>query len=392
MRNVSVLYHTLGNRFVQLLSFLDLRNFAVFIQMLTAAILSQNVTLPAWDIAMSFDVYAASTQTRFRRWLHNRKIDTQKICEVLIRHALQNWNTHIKLALDTSMLRDDFCMIRVCVIYMRRAFPIAWRVLKHKSASVKFEEYKEVLEQARGRLPKEIAVVFLADRGFTSKKLMKLLNEWGWDWCIRIKGNQALRCQGKKMRPKMLGLKKGEAMLFNGIIDFGKRLRKLSLSAGWSKYSDEPWYILSNGSASIERFLEYAQRFGIEELFRDEKSGGFNLEESGLEDVMALERLILIIAVATIVIVHEGLVVIEEDKVREVDAHWRRGLSCFQIGWRWILKQLGKAAATLSCRIELKPVNDPIPVAPTRKESIERYRRRNPTWHFRKVIQCTTLP
>ena len=134
------------------------------------------------------------------------------------------------------------------------------------------------------------------------------------------------------------------------------------------------------------------------ESLRDEKSGGLNLEETGLEDVMALERLILVIAVATMVILHEGLAVIEEDKVREVDAHWRRGLSCFQIGWRWILKQLGKlgrlgkVTVKLSCRIELRPVSDPIPVAPTRKESIERYRRKNPKWHFRKVIQCTTIP
>jgi hypothetical protein len=392
MQNVSILYHTLGNHFVQLLSFLDLRNFSVFLWMIIAAILSQNVTLTAWDIALAFDVYAASTQTRFRRWLHNPKINTQKICEVLIRHALLNWDTRIILALDTSMLRDEFCMIRVCAIYMGRAFPIAWRVLKHKSSSVKFEEYQEVLEQARGRLPMGIEVFFLADRGFASKKLMKLLNGWRWNWRIRIKENQVLRCQGKKMRPRALGLKKGEAMLFGGVIKFGKDLRRLNLSAGWSKYSNEPWYILSNGTVSIEHFMEYAQRFDIEELFRDEKSGGFNLEKSGLKEEEALERLILIIAIATLVILHEGLGVIEEGKVKEVDGHRRRGLSCFQIGWRWILKQLRKAVSILKCRIDLRPATDPLPVAPTRKESIKRYRRKNPKWHFRNVVQCTTLP
>jgi hypothetical protein len=283
-------------------------------------------------------------------------------------------------------------MIRICVIYMGRAFPIAWRILKHDSSSVKFEEYQEVLEQARSRLPEEIEVIFLADRGFTSKKLMKFLNECKWNWRIRIKGNQVLRCHGKRITPRMLVLQKGNVMLFSRIIEFGKELQVLSLSAGWSKHSDEPWYILSNGEADVERFMEYAQRFDIEEMFRDEKSGGFNLEKSGLEDVMALERLILIIAVATMVILHEGLVVMEEGKVREVDAHWNRGLSCFQIGWRWILKQCGKAMVTLKCCIELRPVNDPLPVAPTRKESIRRRRRKNPKWHFRKVIQCTSLP
>jgi hypothetical protein len=392
MQNVFMFHHTLGKRFVQLVSFMGLRNFRVFIWMIIAAIVSQNVTLPAWDIALPFVVYAASTQARFRRWLYNPKIDTRVIREILFQNAIKNWDTRITLAFDTSMLRDEFCMIKVCVIYMGRAFPVGWRVLKHKSASVKFAEYQEVLMQVRDCLPKGIEVVFLADRGFPSQKLMRLLNEWGWKWRIRIKGNQVLRCQGKRMTPRMLVLQKGNAMLFGGMIEFGRELRGLSLSAGWSQHNDEPWYILSNDAASVEHFIEYAQRFDIEELFRDEKSGGFNLEKSGLKDAMALERLILIIAVATLVILHEGLAVIDEGKIKEVDAHWRRGLSCFQIGWRWILKQLGKAVAMLACDIELRPVNDPLPVAPTRKESIKRRKQKDPKWHFKKVIQCTALP
>lgn len=106
------------------------------------------------------------------------------------------------------MLRDKFCAIRVCVIYMGLAFPIAWRVLEHDSSSVKFNDYKEVLEQARSRLPKEVEVIFLADRGFVSKKLMRQLNTWKWNWRIRVKGNQVLRCCDKKMTPKTLLLQK----------------------------------------------------------------------------------------------------------------------------------------------------------------------------------------
>ena len=76
------------------------------------------------------------------------------------------------------------------------------------------------------------------------------------------------------MTPTMLKLKKGSAKLFSGTIRFGKSLLGISLSAGWSRGADEPWYILSNDSASGEIFMEYALRFNIEEEFRDEKSGG----------------------------------------------------------------------------------------------------------------------
>ena len=177
--------------------------------------------------------------------------------------------------------------------------PIAWRVLEHNSSSVKFADYKEVLTQARSRLPANVGVLFLADRGFVCKKLMRRLNEWRWIWRIRVKNNQVLHCIDKRITPKMLMLRKGNAMLFSGNIRFGRNLESLSLSAGWSRGADEPWYILSNDGASAENFMEYALRFDIEQEFRDEKSGGFALEKSRVEGAEALERLILVIAVAT---------------------------------------------------------------------------------------------
>jgi hypothetical protein len=175
------------------------------------------------------------------------------------------------------MLRDNACAVRISMIYLGRAVPIAWRVLEHKSASVKYAAYKEVLAQARSRLPENVCVIFLADRAFVSKKLMRQLNEWGWIWRIRIKGNQVLYCKDRRTTPTMLKLKKGSAKLFSGTIRFGKSLVDMSLSAGWSRGADEPWYILSNDSASGEIFVEYALRFSIEEEFKDEKSGGFKL-------------------------------------------------------------------------------------------------------------------
>jgi hypothetical protein len=250
----------------------------------------------------------------------------------------------------------------------------------------------DVLTLERSSLPEGATVIFLADRGFVSRKLMRHLNEWGWTWRIRVKGNQVLHCKNERMIPKVLILQKGSAMLFSGNIRFGRVLENLSLSAGWSRNSDEPWYILSNDSASVEIFMEYGLRFDIEEEFRDEKSGGFSLEKSRIEGPKALERLILIIAVATIVTLNEGLVVVAEGNRNKVDPHWRRGLSYIQIGWRWVLKLLCWVTIAVQCSLELRAMNDPLPVAPTRKESVLRRKRKNPKWHFKALISCHDLP
>ena len=64
------------------------------------------------------------------------------------------------------MLWNTYCLIRLSVIYRGRAVPLVWQVIEHGSAAVSFEVYKDLLEQAKTRLPFASEVVFLADRGF----------------------------------------------------------------------------------------------------------------------------------------------------------------------------------------------------------------------------------
>ncbi len=42
------------------------------------------------------------------------------------------------VALDTSMLWNTYCLIRISVIYRGRAVPLVWRVIEHGSAAVSF--------------------------------------------------------------------------------------------------------------------------------------------------------------------------------------------------------------------------------------------------------------
>jgi len=59
----------------------------------------------------------------------------------------------------------------------------------------------------------------------------------------------------------------------------------------------EGWFILTN-LASLELAISaYKERFSIEEMFRDFKSGGYNLEETGVTGERLI-TLILLIAIA----------------------------------------------------------------------------------------------
>ncbi len=117
--------------------------------------------------------YARSKQRRLSRWLNNRRIKVHKLYMPLIRAALADWEEScLYLSLDTALFWDEYCLVRVAVVYRGRALPLAWRVLHHKSASVSFDAYRGMLHQAAA-VCRAVKVIFLADRGFVQSELMR---------------------------------------------------------------------------------------------------------------------------------------------------------------------------------------------------------------------------
>jgi hypothetical protein len=354
--------------------------------MLLCLLASQNIRLSAWISWVSGNTKAAGHIRRFTRWLGNSSIEPHTWHAPLFRYAMREW-THqpIYLALDTSMLYDRFCCVRISMIYMNRAIPVTWCVLEHASSTVKYARYAHLFERVEVLLPRGVEIIFLADRGFVSKELMCRIQQLRWVWRIRVKGNQKLRTVKGFITPKTLPLSPGKVLLFPRNVDFGKGLERISLSACWAMGSREPWYVLSGDASSREVFMDYARRFGIEEGFRDEKSGGCELEASRIRDAEKLERLLLVVSTALIVGVSEGISVAQAGKREEVDPHRFRSLSYFQIGLRWILSCVLHGVEKLFCRCLLRAMSEPLPVASTRKESRRRRKMKDPAYLFRSV-------
>ena len=385
IQNVSVLNHTIGRLLRQQLS-PDTRNIAIFLAMIFCILLSKSVCLSAWILLVSENTKAVSRIRRFARWLGNSSIKPYAWYAPLFRYALREWTQMpIYLALDTSMLYDRFCCVQISMIYMNRAIPVTWCVMEHNSSTVQYAQYRHLFEQAEALLPKEVEIIFLADRGFVCKNLMCHLQQLRWTWCIRVKGNQKLRTTNGFITPKTLPLSPGKVLLFSRCVDFGKKLERISLSAGWAKSSREPWYVLSGDAAGTEAFMSYARRFGIEEGFRDEKSGGCDLEASCIRDAQKLERLLLVISTALIVAVSEGMSVTFTGEREEVDPHRTRSLSYFQIGLRWIMSCLLRGPKKLFGHCLLRPMSEPLPVASTKKESRRRRKMKDPAYLFRDI-------
>jgi len=139
----------------------------------------------------------------------------------------------------------------------------------------------------------------------------------------------------------------GKALFLHNVYISGERYGPVSLALAYDKASGERWYIISDEPTSLNTLAEYGLRFDIEENFLDDKSNGFQLENSGIRTSAGLNRLCFILAVATLYLVAQGTEVVAQNKRRLVDPHWSRGQSYLRIGWDWVRRAVYQGGEVL---------------------------------------------
>src|SRR5215471_17046601 len=341
----------------------DVRHLQTLAWMVVGLIQAECVKLTAWvPFVQGRARYAQSTQRRFRRWLGNRRIEVAPLYGPLLEQALREWGTQtVYLALDTSLLWNQYCLIRLSVVYRGRAVPIVWEVLAHGSSSVPHEAYAALLDAVPAVLPAGAKVVFLADRGFADTELLAQLRRVGWHFRIRLKATfSVLRPGQPACKAEDFSLAPGRALFLHNVAITTASFGPVSLALARHSSTGEYWYIVSDEPTSVQTFEEYGRRFDIEENFLDDKSNGFQLESSLVRDAAALTRLCFVVAVATLYLVAQGTQVVAVHKRRWVDPHWLRGNSYLRIGWQWIKTALARGWE-LFATLHLSGTPDPDP-------------------------------
>lgn len=362
MKVKSRLYNTIVEILSQHKRWLDVRHMYTLVWMVVGIIRSGKISLTAWiPYVESRAKYAQSIQRRFQRWLYNNRINVNSLYGPLIERALSEWGNHtLYLVLDTSRLLEDYCLIRISALFRGRAVPVVWKVLEHKSNNVSYQVYKELLDYAAKLLPMGVKVVLLADRGFADTGLMGHVKTLGWHFRIRIKSSFLVYSKGQWRSVDEFPLQPGDAVFLNHVYLTGQEYGPVCLALGYHTEEDERWYVASDEPVGLETFQEYGSRFDIEESFLDDKSNGFQLESSEIRSAEGLERLCMVLAVATLYLVSQGVEVVRKGKRRLVDPHWFRGSSYLKIGWRWVKMALSKGWR-LCRRLRLIGGSDPEP-------------------------------
>lgn len=372
----------------------DLRHLKALVWMVVGLLGSQKVSLTEWEpYVVSKAQKAQSYQRRWRRFVGNPKVVLRDWYLPLVMNAIEGWKQErVCLALDTTLLWNEYCMVNLSIVCGGRAVPLLWKVLKHGSAMVAFEVYRPLLDEATELLKDFENVTLLADRGFPCHDLLDWLGRSSWHWRLRLASDTKIH--GPLARPgscctiTALAPRRGEAKLYSGVglWEDGKHRCNLVLAFPTQLVGDDFWAVITSDPPSLDTLWDYGLRFCCEELFLDSKSGVFGLEDSRLRDSGALERLYLVVAIALLFSTQQGLAVQLAGLRRQVDTHWDRGLSYLKIGLRWLTGVVQKGRASLPLH-PLLP-SDPFPCSPSRKQQARSSC--SLSFDFVRTIVCTT--
>ena len=353
----------------------DERHLVLLGWMVAGLLLSETVCFDHWKTKLPLaHCLAASWQRRCQRWLANSRIDVEAVYGPLVLWAIQHWQKpghSWHLALDTTVLWNRCCVVVLSVVCHGRAIPLLWQTLDHPSASVSAEVVIALLQQAERLLAGFGAITLLADRGFPSAELLRWLEgRERWRYVMRLRGDTEIHGTAAPLgcQVRRLHLRRGQCRGFCGVRLWadGSQSVNLVIAHPTGLAVEEPWYLISNAGPSLDLVWSYAQRFCCEQLFRDQKSGVFQLESSGLREPDRIDRLLLVVAIAVLAGSLQGYALSLAGLRRQVDPHWQRGMSFLRIGMAALQMAVADVTARWMDWLPI-PLQDLEPCVPSRR-------------------------
>ena len=148
---------------------------------------------------------------------------------------------------------------------------------------------------------KNYQTIVLGDREFCSVKLANWLREQSVQFCLRLRKNEFIKAEDEIWRSlDSLGLKPGISWFLPNVkVTKAPKIQGFNVAAKWQRTrqnssSQEGWFILTNLPNLSLAIKAYEKRFNIEEMFRDFKSGGYQLEDTNVDGNRLISLILLI--------------------------------------------------------------------------------------------------
>jgi hypothetical protein len=220
--------------------------------------------------------------------------------EVIKKYVKRSRDRKIIIIFDHTTLDDRFLILQFSLKVGKRAIPLWYKIFEYNEKNNKnFKHIKEGISELNEIFAAyNYEVVLLGDRGFKSIDLFKFIDNLGWKYCIRCTNDMLVKIEGKKKIKYLRDITpiKSHVKKFNEVLLTAEKY-KCNLAVCRAEDSDDTWYLATNMDSKYA-VMEYKKRFIIEEMFKDLKSNGFNIEGTWTESIIYFRNLYLCVSMA----------------------------------------------------------------------------------------------
>lgn len=276
------------------------------------------------------------------RFCNNSRVETADAMRGVVKKVLRKRKKPLLVAVDWVDIRQFQSLVAAAVL-KGRSVPLCWASCQkhvydgHKSRNA-FEE--ALLLVLASMIPPGQKVILLADRGFGRTEMARFCQRHGFDYVIRIQPNVHVCCPSYHGKLLDYPVHKGICRLLKHVAYRQHRSVTQHIVVRWVRglpaKRDECWFLMSSLAAGPARVSKlYGQRMTIEQLFRDHKSkrNGWSLRDTKVKTAQRLDRLLLILAMAYLLLCGIGLLAQQKHHPSEWCSNSKDGTcSVFTIG------------------------------------------------------------
>jgi len=298
MSSSQELYNRLNEKLRALVSVKNGKRVTNWIWIIVGILQSQSSNLSQIANYLPMGTKAESRVTLIRRWLMNPQVKVWQFYKEVLEHVLSGWSSvEAYLILDGVMVFGDRWQIfRVSLRHGCRAIPIAWTIVEGNGL-VKVAKLKSMLEKAQRFLKRYVKrVTLLADAGFRDCDWAQLCQVLGWNYAIRIASNTYITLPDGTSDRLDNWVSVHRNRYFQNVLLTRETKLQTNVSVTWTtdeKGKPDMVPIITDQIACRARLREYGFRMSIEQSFRDDKSGGFDLEHTRLQHAQRIDHLLL---------------------------------------------------------------------------------------------------
>lgn len=274
-----------------------------------------------------------SREKQLVRWYQNEKVSYERHMLPYVQTLLAHLSSHtLVVAIDGSEVGRHCVTLMVSLIYQKRAIPLLWLVRSGSKGHFPAQMHIDLLTELQNLLPDQASVILLGDGEFDSIELQTFLRDAGWSYVCRTAKNSMVWLEDQWMRLDEIDAWPDCCLPLADVLFSYQAYGPVLAIIWWRRRYAEPIYLVTNLALMEEACLWYQKRMRIETFFSDQKSRGFHLHKSHIDDPVRLARVMIAACLAYIWIIWLGRLCLKSHWKNQIQRTDRCDLSLFQLG------------------------------------------------------------